>query len=228
MKAIILAGGKGTRFLPLTENIPKALIPVSGKTVIELALDTLPSEIDTVIITTKHHGHAIEENLGATYKGKKLIYSPQPKDMDGTWAAFCAARPYITDDELFCVFGCDDLYSMEELVGIIKSGKIGMGVTATTLPAKYHRVVIGNDGYMGGLERHPHQNREAFVEDIFANGFFLLDSQAFSFEPVQLIDGEYGLPQTLLAQKETYPLFAHPMESWQPCNTFEDLEKINK
>jgi hypothetical protein len=106
------------------------------------------------------------------------------------------------------------------------SGKIGMGVTETILPAKYHRIMINTSGTIEGLERHPHENREELITDTFANGFFMLDARAFSFEPVRLIDGEYGLPQTLLAHTDIYPLTAHRMKTWQPCNTVEDLEKI--
>jgi NDP-sugar pyrophosphorylase family protein len=110
MKAIILAGGKGTRFLPLTEHIPKALIPVNKKTIIELAFDCLPDTIDTIIITTNYLGETLQEKFGANYGDKKLMYTPQPKDMHGTWPAFFAAKDYITDTEPFIVFGCDDLY----------------------------------------------------------------------------------------------------------------------
>lgn len=226
MKAIILSGGKGTRFLPLTETIPKALVPVHERTIIELALDTLPEVVDTVIITTKYLGNKIQEKLGSTYKNKKLVYVEQSPTMDGTWSALYAVKDHVSDGETFCVFGCDDLYNRDEIEKIIASGKIGMGISETTLPAKYHRVLIDENGYVQGLERHPNEDREELVIDQFANGFFLLDSRVFSFEPVKLIDGEYGLPQTLLAQKEIYPLFAHRMNFWQPCNTFEDLEKI--
>ncbi|MCD6442004.1 NTP transferase domain-containing protein, partial [bacterium] len=40
-KAIILAGGEGTRLRPMTYNIPKSLVPMQGKTLTELVLDIL-------------------------------------------------------------------------------------------------------------------------------------------------------------------------------------------
>jgi len=64
------------------------------------------------------------------------------------------------------------------------------------------------------------------MKDIFANGLFILDEKVFSLESVQLSDNEHGLPQTLLKHKNDYPIFAHELIFWQPCNTPEDLLKI--
>ena len=229
MKAIILSGGKGTRFSPITNTIPKALLPLSeNKTIIEAILDALPEQVDTVIITTKYLGEKIEHHVGTMYNEKKIFYAKQPIDQDGTWPPFYSAKEHIAEGEKFCVFNCDDLFDKKELEEIIKDGRIGIGATKTTLPAKYHGVRTTPDGFLERLERHPNENREELIEDIFTNGFFLLDSTAFDFPPFKLIDGEYGLPQTILAQKESYPLFVHQMQYWQPCNTFEDLEKIKK
>lgn len=227
MKAIILAGGKGSRFSPITDTIPKALLPINNeKVLIELILDMLPEKIDTVIISVKYLGDLIKEKIGNSYKGKKVLYAEQPKDQDGTWPPVYCAKNYINKGGRFCIFNCDDIFDTKELENIIKNNNIGIGTTKTIMPAKYHGVRITDNGLLEKLERHPNENREELVEDLFANGFFLLDSKIFDFSPVALIDGEFGLPQTILAQKENYPLFVHEMNYWQPCNTFEDLEKI--
>lgn len=229
MKAIILAGGKGSRFSPITDTIPKALLPISDtKVLIELILDMLPEKIDTVIISTKYLGQLIENHIGSSYDIKKILYAKQPQDQDGTWPPVYCAKQFIDEGELFCVFNCDDIFDTKEIQNILENSIIGIGVTPTTLPAKYHGVRTTAGGYMDKLERHPNKNREELVTDIFTNGFFILDSKIFGFTPVALIDGEFGLPQTILAQKETYPLFVHKMNFWQPCNTFEDLEKLKK
>ncbi len=227
MKAIILAGGKGSRFTPITDTVPKALLPINeNKVLIELILDMLPEKIDNVIISTKYLGYLIEEKIGSQYQNKKILYAKQPQDQDGTWPPVYCAREYINEGEVFCVFNCDDIFNTKELEHIIENPIIGIGVTPTILPAKYHGVRTTADWYMDKLERHPNDNREELISDIFTNGFFILDSKIFNFPPIALIDGEFGLPQTILAQKETYPLFVHQMNYWQPCNTFEDLEKI--
>ncbi len=227
MKAIILAGGKGSRFAPITDQIPKALLPVTPeKSLIELVIQRLPDTVDTVIITTKYLAEKIQLHLGDHYNDKKIIYTTQDPTQDGTWSAFYSAKDHVRKDELFCVCNCDDLFNTDELKVILSNPKIGLGATTTELPAKYHGVRTAVGGYLDYLERHTNEDRQEMVHDTFTNGFFLLDGRSFDFPPVVLIDGEYGLPQTILAQKETYPLFVHQMKYWQPCNTFEDLESI--
>ncbi len=56
MKAIILAGGYATRLMPLTKHIPKPLLPVAGKPVIDYIIEQLNqvAEIDGIIVTTNN------------------------------------------------------------------------------------------------------------------------------------------------------------------------------
>jgi hypothetical protein len=94
------------------------------------------------------------------------------------------------------------------------------------MPAKYHGILISKDKVIEGFKRHTDIPREDIIEDIFANGLYILDKTIFSFEPVALTDNEYGLPQTLLAQREVYPLKALELKQWQACNSLEDLHTI--
>jgi len=55
MKAMILAAGLGTRLRPLTDNIPKALVELNGRTLLEIAIERLKSFGVTEIIVNVHH-----------------------------------------------------------------------------------------------------------------------------------------------------------------------------
>lgn len=75
MKAIILAAGQGTRLRPLTYAIPKPLLPVGGRPVIDYVIDNLASchEIDEVYVAVSHKASVIEEYLEHTKRlGPKI------------------------------------------------------------------------------------------------------------------------------------------------------------
>jgi histidinol-phosphate phosphatase family protein len=65
LKAIIIAGGKGTRMGSLTEEIPKPLLAPAGKTVLEYQLDLLKDQgVREVVIAIGHLGNKIQEHIG--------------------------------------------------------------------------------------------------------------------------------------------------------------------
>ncbi|HWY44223.1 MAG TPA: nucleotidyltransferase family protein [Candidatus Sulfotelmatobacter sp.] len=64
MKAMILAAGLGTRLRPLTDNLPKALVEINGRTLLEITLERLQSfGIREVIVNVHHHAEKIIEYL---------------------------------------------------------------------------------------------------------------------------------------------------------------------
>ena len=66
MKAMILAAGLGTRLRPLTNDRPKALVEVAGRTLLDLTLARLRAlEIFEVIVNTHHHAEMIADYLHA-------------------------------------------------------------------------------------------------------------------------------------------------------------------
>ena len=64
MKAVILSAGQGKRLLPLTENRPKCLLPVSGRTILEWQVRSLVANgIDDVVVVTGFHADAVERAI---------------------------------------------------------------------------------------------------------------------------------------------------------------------
>ena len=54
MKAVILAAGEGRRMRPFTLSIPKPLLQLQGKKVIDYVFDALPDEVDEAIVTVRY------------------------------------------------------------------------------------------------------------------------------------------------------------------------------
>lgn len=85
---IILAGGLATRLKPITNKIPKALVPVAGKSFIYHQLDLLnDSNINHVVLCLGHLGKMVESELGKKYKNITIEYSYDGPVLLGTGGA---------------------------------------------------------------------------------------------------------------------------------------------
>lgn len=98
MKAMIFAAGYGERLRPMTEKLPKALVPVAGRPVIEYPLLLLRHYgISEIIINLHHLGGKIQEHLQNGKKlGLKITYSEEKELLD-TGGGLLQARPFLTD-----------------------------------------------------------------------------------------------------------------------------------
>lgn len=96
MKAMVLAAGQGQRLRPLTDSVPKALVPVAGRPMIEYPLLLLRHYgIRKIIINLHHLGDQIEAYLGDGKKfGVEIIYSKEPELLD-TGGGLLKAKPFL-------------------------------------------------------------------------------------------------------------------------------------
>lgn len=80
MKAMILAAGRGVRMRPLTDTVPKSLLPAGGKPLIVWQLEKLArAGFTEAVINHAHLGHMIEAALGDGARfGVSIRYSPEP------------------------------------------------------------------------------------------------------------------------------------------------------
>jgi len=83
MKAMILAAGLGTRLRPLTNDRPKALVTVAGRTLLEIALCRLRSfVVSEVIVNAHHHASMIADYLKANEFGMRVELSCEEELLD--------------------------------------------------------------------------------------------------------------------------------------------------
>lgn len=112
MKAMVLAAGQGTRLRPLTDKIPKALVPVAGRAMIEYALLLLRHYgIREIMINLHHFGERVEKHLSDGNKlGLEISYSEEPELLD-TGGGLLKAKPFL-QDETFIVINTDALIDL--------------------------------------------------------------------------------------------------------------------
>ena len=114
MKCIILAAGEGTRMKPLTNEIPKPMLKISGKPILEHILDSLPDNIDEVILVVGYLKEKIVNYFGDEFGKFKIKYVFQEGKL-GTYRALELCKDLIINDERFLMMYADDLHGIEGL-----------------------------------------------------------------------------------------------------------------
>ena len=118
MKAIILASGKGLRFMPLSLTKPKPLTRFFGKTILEHNLEALSGVVDEVYIAIGYMGEKIQETIGDKYKSIKINYV-WDKKIQGTGATAKLVSKEINEDKIIIMNG-DDIYNKKDIEKIVK------------------------------------------------------------------------------------------------------------
>ena len=134
MKAVILAAGKGTRMKDLTKEIPKPMLPVQGRPILEHILEgLLNAGIREVCIITGWHAEVVESHFGDGNRwGAKIQYARQTVQ-DGTGKAPEMAKAVMGNDDFLLTYG-DILVRPEtyqEMVTRWNQGRFDALITAT-------------------------------------------------------------------------------------------------
>src|SRR5580692_8688428 len=107
--AMILAAGLGTRMRPLTNALPKPLVAVGGKPLINHVLDRLAAAgVETAVVNVHHFADQIEQHLQPR-RAPKIVISDERDAVLGTGGGIAKALPLI-DDAPFFVINSDTLW----------------------------------------------------------------------------------------------------------------------
>ena len=173
--AMILAAGRGERMRPLTDSVPKPLLKIKGKTLIEYHLEALKrSGYERVVINHAWLGQQIESVLGTGERfGLDILYSAERQALE-TAGGISNALPLLCpnkEDELFTVVNGDIFTDFD------------FDTLPTYLPkgVEAHLVMVdnpnhnpGGDFYFTGHDLHPEQGCKMTFSGIavYHKGFF--------------------------------------------------------
>jgi UDP-N-acetylglucosamine diphosphorylase/glucosamine-1-phosphate N-acetyltransferase len=116
-KAVILAAGEGKRLRPFTETMPKVMLPVANKPLLEYVFDaTRKSGINEIIVVVGYKKEVIMEHF-KDYKNVKITYVIQDRQL-GTAHALLQAKKHIKDS--FIVLAGDNIIDPESIAKLIK------------------------------------------------------------------------------------------------------------
>jgi len=223
MKAVILAAGEGIRMRPLTENTPKPLLKVAGKTILEQIVSRLPSEVDELILVVGYLGQQIIDFCGKEFLGKKVQYVWQEKKL-GTYHALKICRPLIEKGERFLMLFADDIHGREGIAECLKYER-ALIVEETKEPWKFGIVDLNNDMTINDIIEKPKKP----PSNLASTGVLLLDTKIFDYEADLHPNGEYYLTSALSKMlKDGHKVYAVKSTLWLPIGYPDDIRKAEE
>jgi mannose-1-phosphate guanylyltransferase len=239
MNAMVLAAGLGTRLRPLTDQMPKALLPVEGRPLIHYPLLLLKRYgITDIVINLHHHGHKIVDALGdGRAMGLRLQYSWEPTIL-GTGGGIKQARRLLGDSTVM-VINSDILVdlNLDDVVEFHRrrDATVSMVVRADPDVARYGaieldgqdriRTIIGQ-GDQGGGEGHGGAGAGALRPFMFT-GVHLLEPSVFDAIPGHGFSSITDVYIAMLQHDEQ--LFGYVMTgAWMDLGTPERYQEANR
>jgi glucose-1-phosphate thymidylyltransferase len=181
-KGILLAGGSGTRLMPLTLTVSKQLLPVYDKPMIYYPLSTLmlAGIRDILVISTPHDLPRIAALLGdGSGLGLRIAYSEQARP-EGIAQAFVLGRDFVGEDRVALVLG-DNVFYGSGLPGLLQEA--ASRDTGATIfgyyvrdPERYGIVERAADGRVLGIEEKPAKPRSHWA----VPGLYFYDHEVVS------------------------------------------------
>ena len=182
MKAVVMAGGEGSRLRPLTIRRPKPMVPIAGKPVMEHILNLLKRHgITEVVVTVQYLASNIEDYFGnGSQFGMRITYSREDVPL-GTAGSVKNAEEQLT--EPFLVISGDALTDYN-LTDIIKYHQEKKALATLTLahvpnPLEYGVIITNEDGHITQFLEKPSWG-EVF-SDTINTGIYVLDPQILSY-----------------------------------------------
>lgn len=152
MKIIVPLAGKGTRLLPLTKRVPKPLVHVAGRPVMDYVMDTVAGfDVEELIVITGHLKADVERYIRAHY-GVPARFVEQ-RTLDGTAGAINLARPWV-DGPVMIIF-VDTLFEAD--LNVIRTSDAD-GILWAKEVEDYQRfgvIVTDDKGYMRSIVEKP-------------------------------------------------------------------------
>jgi dTDP-glucose pyrophosphorylase len=194
MKGVILAAGKGTRLEPLTYSIPKEMVHVCGRPLLQHAIDMFRyGGVENVIVIVGNNKGAVFDYLkDGKWTGIDVSYRFQT-ELDGVAKAIHAAKPLIDENEVFLVTFGDEIIEpkdkiVREMLAIReKTGaKCVIGLSPVIDPERYGIAKIDGNGKVLEMFEKPSEkgDLERLKSDgqhLGANGVFVFDSDIFKY-----------------------------------------------
>lgn len=220
MEVIILAAGRGTRMAPLTDNVPKPMLEVLGKNLIEWKLEALPQEVTHIIFVVGYKKEVIQNYFGSSWKGIPITYIEQIT-LNGTGGAIALCEPFIKEKALILMG--DDIYNREDLQKLTEYDYAILVLDEGEEGLKKKGQVVEKDGLLIGLNEGQLQTNTP--SSLINAAAYSISKKYFDYPLVKLSETEFGLPHTLVSLTQDIPVHVLRATRWIQITTPECLDK---
>jgi NDP-sugar pyrophosphorylase family protein len=230
MKAILLAGGKGTRLRPLTLHTPKPIVPIFGRAFLNYQIDLVRSvpEIDEVILSLNYQPRRISDVFGdGEDLGIKISYVVEPNPL-GTAGAIKYAAGSCSDT--LVVFNGDVMTQVDlrEVIRLHRERKAQATIVLTPVdnPTAYGLVDTDADGNVRRFLEKPKQDE--ITCDTINAGVYILEPGTFDRIPKDVtwsIERSYF--PSLVERKETFVAYVY-RGYWIDIGTPEKYMQVHR
>ncbi len=219
MKAVILSGGLGTRLKPFTEVIPKPLLPIGEKAILEVQIERLKKNgFDEIYLATNYKSSYIESFFGdGSRYGVKLTISKEDAPL-GTAGPLTLLKDRLT--EPFLVMNGDILTLLDFRqfyeYAVAKSFPLSIGIKKEILPFAFGNISFDGD-YVTDIQEKP--NFELFI----LAGIYIMTPAIFEHVPQGQYFGMDTLITNLIASGIKIPKY-NINEYWLDIGRITDYE----
>ncbi len=223
MKAVIMAGGKGTRLMPLTKDLPKPMIKLIDKPVMEYTIELLKKHgITDIAVTLGYMPESIISYFGNGQAwGVNITYFIEDKPL-GTAGSVKSTQNFVSDDFLVISGDC---YTEIDLSKAFYFHKLKN--SRFTLIAQPHRYPVG----LGVLETDIDHRVTAFIEkpedvkpSLINTGIYIINKEVLNMIPDGFYDFGKQLIPRLIGDVHAYVDYAY----WSDIGTLVSYYKTNE
>lgn len=229
MKAVVMAGGEGTRLRPLTSSRPKPMVPVAGRPVMEHILTLLRGHgITEVIVTVQYLSAQIEDYFGdGSDWGMEITYSVEPEPL-GTAGSVRRCAADLTDT--FLVISGDALTDIDlsRVIQMHRQRKawVTLALARVPNPLEFGVVITDQQGLIQRFLEKPGWG-EVF-SDTINTGIYVIEPQALAEVPP---DGPYDFSKELFPKlmAQGAPLYGCAVDGyWCDIGNIGQLMQANE
>ena len=240
MKAMVLAAGLGTRLRPLTDNRPKALVEIAGRTLLEITLARLRAfGIREVIVNVHHFADMVVEYLKANDNfGMRIAISREDVLLDTGGGLKKAAWFFLEDsggaDEPFLLHNVD-VISTTDFASVVQAHKANQALATLAVRKRESSRQLLFDEHLQLCGRRTGQDREAEIvcasprlEPLAFSGIHVISPRLLT---MLTEDGIFSIIKSYLrlaGQSEKIQAFRADQYYWRDLGRIEDLQQTEQ